>query len=69
MSNFLKNLVKKQGYGIVMAAIGIDGYRRTVRSDLNNETLDIIRAENEIVRMAKSKADREIHDKNIAYWA
>jgi hypothetical protein len=42
MRNFAE-LVKKHGFGMVLSALTIDGYRRTYRNDKNAEQAKEIR--------------------------
>lgn len=37
MGQIIKNLVKKHGFGLVLGAITLDSYRRTVRNDSNEK--------------------------------
>jgi len=65
MGKIFKELVKKLGYGIVMSAIAMDGYRRTVNNDNNNQRLETIRAEAEAAKKASDEEARAEYQKNI----
>jgi hypothetical protein len=39
MAKFFAELIKKHGFGVVMSAIAMDGYRRTVNNDNNSKIL------------------------------
>jgi hypothetical protein len=66
MGNILKELVKKHGFGLVMAAVTMDSYRRTVKNDNNDKKLEQIRAEAAAAKEEAKQADREEYLKNIA---
>lgn len=66
MGQILKRLVKEHGYGIVMAAVAFDGYRRTFNNDVNSQKLETIRAESEALRKQAAQAEQEKYDQNIA---
>jgi hypothetical protein len=61
MSRILLELIKKYGPGFVLGAVTLDGYRRTVMNDRNNQVLDKISAELETVETSR----RELHVKII----
>ena len=66
MIRFLKELAKKHGAGIFMSAITIDGYRRTVKNDRADKTLETVKAkEAEALERAKAAKQEEMQ-KNIA---
>jgi hypothetical protein len=47
MAKFFAELIKKHGYGVVMRAIAMDGYRRTVNNDNNSKILKAIEEKRE----------------------
>ena len=66
MGQILKELIKKHGYGFVIGAITLDGYRRTVTNDRNNQILDKIRSEAEAARAKADQAAQADYQKNLA---
>ena len=66
MGQILKKLVKEHGYGIVMAAVALDGYRRTVNNDVNSKRLEDIRAQAKAAAEKANDAQRAEYQKNIA---
>ena len=61
-----KEFVKKHGYGIVVAAVTFDGYRRAVLNDHTQNKLDQIKAEYKAMRDSADQKHREELDQNIA---
>ena len=66
MGKIFRDLISKHGYGLVMGAIALDGYRRTVNNDKNSKTLEMIRAEAKAAKEAADKATQDEYPKNIA---
>jgi len=64
MGDIFKQLIKKHGFGFVMAAVATDGYRRTVINDITNQKLETIRKEREAL-LIDSDAKAE-YAKNLA---
>jgi hypothetical protein len=50
MAKFFAELIKKHGVGMVMSAIAMDGYRRTVNNDKTSEILKAIEEKREAAR-------------------
>jgi HSP90 family molecular chaperone len=66
MGKFFTELVKKHGLGIVMSAIAMDGYRRTVNNESKSKKLETIRAEAAAAKEAANQATQAEYKKNIA---
>jgi hypothetical protein len=66
MGRILKELVKKLGFGMVMSALTIDGYRRMVRSDNYAEKLNAIEEQAAQARADATQEDQEDYQKGIA---
>jgi len=65
MGKILTELIKKHGFALVIGAITLDGYRRTVANDRTNNTLEKIRKESEEAQKAHDEAAREEYLKDI----
>jgi len=66
MGKIFTELFKKHGYGLVMSAIALDGYRRTVKNDNMSKKLETIRAEAAARTEAANIAERAEYYKNLA---
>lgn len=65
MGKIFTELVKKHGFGIVMSAIALDSYRRTVTNDSNSKQRETIQAEAAAARKAADKATQAEYQKNL----
>jgi len=59
MGRIFTELVKKHGFGLVMAAITLDGYRRQVTNDNNNNVLERIQRESAAAQQKANLKDKE----------
>jgi hypothetical protein len=69
MGLILKELIKRHGFGLVMtavAAVALDGYRRTGANDHTNKKLAEIQAEADALKAKADTATQEAYNKNIA---
>jgi len=69
MARFFAELIKKHGVGMVMSAIAMDGYRRTVNNDNNSAILKAIEEKREAARKegdtaAQTELQRQIKHMN-----
>jgi len=65
MGNILKQLIKRYGFGLVMGAITLDSYRRTVANDQNNNTLEKIRKERDAALQAADTKSKDDYQKQV----
>jgi hypothetical protein len=65
MGKIFTELVKKHEFGMVMSAIAIVGYRRTVRNYSLSKEREQIRAEAPAAKEAAQQADKEEYLKFI----
>lgn len=58
MGKFFRDLIKKQGVGLVMSAVTLDGSRRQVINDRNNNLLDRMKEEAAVKEAKEAQADK-----------
>ena len=64
--NLFKDFVKKYGLGMILGAVTLDGYRRQVINDNNNNILEVINKErNSLSELNKKLLDKMIEDESI----
>ena len=66
MGLIFKELIKKHGFGLVMTAVALVGYRRTVANDHTNQKMAEIKADAEALKAKADAATQEAYNKNIA---
>jgi hypothetical protein len=67
MAKLFAELIKRHGFGIVMSAIAMDGYRRTVNNDNNSRILKAIEDKLEAARREGDKAAQAEYKKQIEF--
>ena len=65
MAKLFAELIKKHGIGVVMSAIAIDGYRRTVNNDNNRKVLKAVEEKLETARKEGDLAAQAEYQKQI----
>jgi len=67
MGKFFAELIKKHGIGMVMSAIAMDGYRRTVNNDNTSKILKEIEKKREAARREGDLAAQAAYNKQIEH--